>query len=169
MKKSFVICLRWYLVKCERISNLKPGSVAYKTAWDRLKKEYGQVRLVVNSHIDEIVNLDVVKGKSYEKVQAFYDKLSVNHDALRTFNEHAKLDGFVMCTLNKLSQVKPDLVRTDEGWEEWSMEKLIDNLHSWLRRNKTYDLTYDLCDMKPGRLSQSTVQRNNPCPFLKLR
>ena len=86
----------------DKISNLKPGSVGYKTAWDRLKKEYGQVRLVVNSHIDEIVNLDVVKGKSYEQVQAFYDKLSVNHDALRTLNEHAKLDGFVMCTLNKL-------------------------------------------------------------------
>ena len=65
------------------------------------------MRLVLNSHIDEIVNLDVVKGKSYELVQAFY-KLSVNHDALQTLKEHAKLDGFVMRTLNKLPQVKPD-------------------------------------------------------------
>ena len=26
----------------DRIANLKPGTVGYKTAWDRLKKEYGQ-------------------------------------------------------------------------------------------------------------------------------
>ena len=42
-----------------------------------------------------------------------------------------------MCTLNKLPQVKPDLVRTDDNCEEWNMENLIDNLQKWLRRNKT--------------------------------
>ena len=43
-----------------------------------------------------------------------------------------------MGTLNKLPrpQVKPDLVRTDEEWEKWNMEKLIDNIQSWLKRNK---------------------------------
>ncbi len=30
-----------------------------------------------------------------------------------------------MCTLNKLPQVKPDLVRTDDDWEEWSIENLM--------------------------------------------
>ena len=40
----------------------------------------------------------------------------------------SKLQGFVMTTLNKLLQVKPDLVRVDESWEEWSMEDLIDAL-----------------------------------------
>ena len=123
----------------DKISNLKPGSIGYKTAWERLKKEYGQTRLVVNSRIDEIVNLDTVKGSSYEKVLAFYEKLSRNYDALQTLGEHTKLDGFVMCTLNKLPQVKPDLVRTDDGWEEWNMENLIDNLQKWLRRNKSED------------------------------
>jgi hypothetical protein len=39
----------------DKISNLKPGSVGYKMAWERLKKEYGQTRLVVNPHVDEIV------------------------------------------------------------------------------------------------------------------
>ena len=47
----------------------------------------------------------------------------------------SKLQGFVMTTLNKLPQVKPDLVRVDESWEEWSMEDLIDALQEWLRRN----------------------------------
>ena len=44
-----------------------------------------------------------------------------------------------MCTLNKLPQVKPDLVRTDDDWEEETMEhgNLIDNIQRWLRRNKS--------------------------------
>ena len=46
----------------EKISNLKPGSIGHKTAWERLKKEYGQTLLVVNSHVDEIVKLEMVKG-----------------------------------------------------------------------------------------------------------
>ena len=40
-----------------------------------------------------------------------------------------------MTTLNELPQVKPDLLRVDENWEEWSMEGLIDALRKWPRRN----------------------------------
>ena len=35
----------------ERISNLKPSALGYKTAWERLQKEYGQTKLVVNAHM----------------------------------------------------------------------------------------------------------------------
>ena len=40
-----------------------------------------------------------------------------------------------MTTLNKLPHIKPDLVRVDKNWEEWSMEDLMDALQKWLRRN----------------------------------
>ena len=40
------------------------------------------------------------------------------------------LKGFVMTTLNKLSSVKPDIVRMDQGWVSWDMDKLIENLQS---------------------------------------
>ena len=119
----------------DRIANLKPGTVGYKTAWDRLKKEYGQTKVVINAHMDEIINLFPVKGSNYFRVQEFYEKLSRNYDALQTLEEGQKLQGFVMTTLNKLPHVKPDLVRVDENWEEWSMEDLIDALQKWLRRN----------------------------------
>ncbi|XP_068739583.1 uncharacterized protein [Montipora capricornis] len=119
----------------DRIANLKPGTVGYKTAWERLKKEYGQTKVVVNAHMDEIINLTPVRGSNYSKVQEFYEKLSKNFDALQTLEEGEKLHGFVMATLNKLPQVKPDLVRVDENWEDWSMEDLIDALQKWLRRN----------------------------------
>ena len=79
----------------DKISNLRPSSIGYKTAWERLKKEYGQTKLVVNAHIDEVVNLPTVKGFSYEKILTFYEHLSKNYDALQTLGEHEKLDGFV--------------------------------------------------------------------------
>ena len=37
----------------EKISNLKPSSTGYTTAWGCLKREYGQTKLVVNAHIDQ--------------------------------------------------------------------------------------------------------------------
>ena len=58
------------------------------------------------------------------------------------------LMGFVLSTLNKLPQVKPDLVRTDEGWEDWNMEKLIDSIQKWLKRNKAQDNEKDQTDTK---------------------
>ena len=129
----------------DRIANLKPGTVGYKTAWDRLKKGYGQTKVVVNAHMDEILNLFPVKGSNYVRVQEFYEKLSRNYDALQTLEEGKKLQGFVMTTLNKLPHVKPDLVRVDENWEEWSMEDLIDALQKWLRRNH---VEYSKCEKK---------------------
>ena len=30
--------------------------------------------------------------------------------------------------IKKLTQVKPDLVRVDDNWEEWNMKELIENL-----------------------------------------
>ena len=68
----------------DRIANLKPGTVGYKTAWDRLKKEYGQTKVVMNAHMEEIINLFPVKGSNYFRVQEFYEKLSRNYDALQT-------------------------------------------------------------------------------------
>ena len=38
-----------------RIANLKPDSLGYKTAWERLCREYGQTQMVVNAHVSEII------------------------------------------------------------------------------------------------------------------
>jgi hypothetical protein len=113
--------------------------VGYKTAWDRLKKEYGQTRAVISAHLDEIINLPTIRGTNHEKIQEFYDKLSRNLDALQTLGEGEKLQGFVMNTLNKLPHVKPDLVWVDGSWEDWEMGALINNLQAWLKRNKCDD------------------------------
>ena len=102
----------------EGISNLKPSTVGYKTAWERLEKEFGQTKLVVNAHMDEIINLPVIKGTNYDRVKEFYESLSKNHDALQTLGEAEMLRGFVMTTIKKLPHVKADLVTTDDDWEK---------------------------------------------------
>ena len=56
------------------------------------------------------------------------------------------LRGFVMTTLKKLPPVKPDLVRVDDHWVEWSMKELTANLQKWLKRNKVDDLSTDTGD-----------------------
>ena len=71
------------------------------------------------------------------KVQEFYDKPTRSYDALETLGEYEMLKGFVLTTLNKLPHIKPDIVRIDDSWEEWGIKDLIDNIHKWLKRNKT--------------------------------
>jgi hypothetical protein len=143
----------------DKISNLKPSSIGYKTAWERPNKEYGQtsLRLVVNAHIDEVINLPTVRGSSYEKILAFYERLSKNYDALQTLGEHDKLDGFVMCTINKVPNVKSDLVRTDELWEEWKMENLVDSLQKWIDPQVTQE---DKSTGDPRRREKNLFARN---------
>ncbi|KAL9977022.1 hypothetical protein ACROYT_G014383 [Oculina patagonica] len=104
----------------DRLANLKPGTLGYKTAWGRLRTEFGQSKTVFAAHMEEIINLPVTRGSNYERVREFYEKLSKNFDALQTLGEGEMLKGFVLSTLNKLPQVKPDLVITDEGknWED---------------------------------------------------
>ena len=98
----------------DRISNLRPGPVGYKTAWERLTKEYGQTQMVVNAHFNEIIILPVIRGTSYCKTLSFYEKLSKSFDALQTLGKGDTLTGLVMTTINKLPHVKPDAVRTDD-------------------------------------------------------
>lgn len=123
----------------DRISNLKPNTVGYKMAWGRLKTEYGQTKVVISAHLDEITNFPTIRGTNHDRIQGFYDKLGSNFDSLQTLGEGDKVQGFIMNTLNKLPHVKPDLVRVDNKWEEWNMEALITVLQAWLRRNKSED------------------------------
>ena len=135
----------------DRLSNLKPSPEGYKTAWERLKLEYGHNKLVTAAHVEEIIKLQTVKGKNFEKVCEFYEILCKNYDALQTLGEEALLKGLVVSTLNKLPQVKPDLVRVDNNWEDWDMKELLSAIQGWLKRNKVEDGSGKEPDNRRGR------------------
>ena len=65
--------------------------------------------------------------------------------------EAQMLRGFVMSTLNKVPQVRLDIVQTDEYWENWDMESLINNLQQWLKRHKVDDAPGDSGGVRPKR------------------
>ena len=162
----------------DKISNLRPGPVGYKTAWERLTKEYGQTQMVVNAHVNEIISLPVIRGTSYWKTLSFYEKLSKSFDALQTLGKGDTLTGLVMTTINKLPHVKPDVVRTDDEWEQWDMGALIENLTKWLKRNKPEEQMDNSLDTTKrekhwfskgeSRISASKLTRQGPnCIFCK--
>ncbi len=55
----------------DRLSNLKPGPGGYRTAWERLKLEYGHNKLVIAAHMEEIIKLQTVRRRNYDKVCEF--------------------------------------------------------------------------------------------------
>ena len=91
------------------------------------------------AHVEKRVNLPVVTGSNYLKIQEFYKSANRNYDALLSMGEADMLRGFVMSTLNKLLQERPDIARTDENWENWDMEASINNFQQWLKRHKTME------------------------------
>ena len=127
-----------------RLANLKPGALGYKTAWDRLKTEFGQSKTVVAANMEEIINFPVTIGSSYERVRELYEKLSRNFDALQTLGR----DGCSrFCSFN-LKQGPQSETRSSEGWEDCNMEKLIDSIKKWLKRYKAKDNYKDQTDTR---------------------
>ena len=59
-----------------------------------------------------------MRGASYNKVHEFYESPSRSYGALQTLGAGSILKGLVFPALNKLLNIKADLVKTDEGWEE---------------------------------------------------
>lgn len=53
--------------------------------------EYGQGKTVTATHMEEIINLPIVGGSSYEKVREFFERLTKNFDALQTLGERELL------------------------------------------------------------------------------
>ena len=88
----------------EKIANLKPGKVGLETAWERLSKEFGKKNAVINTHIDEIINLPTVRGTNYEKDLDFYNRLTKNCDALLTLEENNMLKDFCDDNIKEITQ-----------------------------------------------------------------
>ena len=72
--------------------------------------------------------MPLTKGANVEKVQEFNDKLTRSYAAHETLGESEMLKGFVLTTLKKLPHIKPDILPTDDSWEEWGMKNLIDKI-----------------------------------------
>ena len=86
------------------IEGLPFTSEGYERAKTILKTKYGQVSEVVSAHIQCILELPKVQGTDPSKLHKFYETLD-------------EIGGFVRGTLDKLPDIRADLVRLDDKWQ----------------------------------------------------
>ena len=55
--------------------------------------------------------------------------------ALTTMGKLQEINGYIRLTLVKLQVIRADLVRMDNGWQEWKFSQSVEALESWTRRN----------------------------------
>ena len=104
----------------------------YERANGILEQRYGNTNEIVNSYVEEIVNLPNITSTRPEKVHPFYEKLVYCVQALETLEKLNELNGYVRLTLNKLSGIRRDLVRTELEWMKFfSFTELVAALFAW--------------------------------------
>ena len=83
----------------------------------------------------EILDLPHITGTNPRKIAEFHEKLTHSVQALETMGKLNQISGNVSMTLDKLSGIRGDLVRTDPEWESWDFGKLVEAIKQWVKRN----------------------------------
>ena len=107
----------------------------YERAKCILQTKYGRPSEVANAHIQSIISLPTIHGTNPGKIHEFYEKLVTNVQALETIGKLREMNGYVRMTLDKLTGIRADLVRTDDNWQEWKFTHLVEALRKWTERN----------------------------------
>ena len=107
----------------------------YERAKNILKTKFGKESEIVNAYVSSIMSLPVIHGANPNKVSQFYEKLCSSVQALETMGKLGEVNGYVRMTLNKLEGIRGDLVRTDDDWQKWKFDQLVEVLQKWTVRN----------------------------------
>ena len=82
-----------------------------------------------------IIGLSTIHGVDPAKIHEFHEKLTSHIQVLETMGKVKEIGGFVRATLDKLPDIRADLVRLDDDWQEWGFPELIESLRKWCSRN----------------------------------
>ena len=77
------------------------------------------------------MSLPVITGSQPKKVHEFYKKLVYNVQSLETLGKLGDVTGNTRAVLDKLRGIKMDLVRGQDGWQEWDFPQLVQALKRW--------------------------------------
>ena len=115
------------------INGLHFSSEGYECAKNILKSEYGKESEIINTYISNIMGLPVITGSNPKKVDDFYKKLLFNVQSMETLGRLRDMTGNVRAVLEKLKGIKGDLVRGQNGWQEWDFffAQMIQALKRW--------------------------------------
>lgn len=77
------------------------------------------------------MGLLVIMDSDFARVNDFYKSLLYNTQALETMGRLNKFRGMAKNVVKKLKEIKADLVRGNEGWQDCDLTPLIAELKKW--------------------------------------
>ena len=97
------------------IDGLPFTSEGYARAKSILTSRYGKPSEIAAAHIHCITSLPVISNCSPNRIQEFYEKLTISVQALETIKKLKDIKVYVRLTLDKLPGIRADLVRLDDN------------------------------------------------------
>ena len=118
------------------IAGLSFTEEGYEKAKELLQKKYGVTTEIVHAHGRQILQLpSITSSHNLKSIHQFYRSLNVNVNSLKTLGKLDTAEILVRETLDKLSPIKADLIRTDPEWQKWNFDKLLESLREFTIRN----------------------------------
>ena len=115
-------------------------SEGYNRAIVTLKDRFGKESEIVKAYVKEILDLPYTPTANPKRIHEFFEKLSYSVQSLETLKQLKEVNGIVSLTLEKLPNIRGDLVRNDPEWESWDFVKFTEALRLWTRRNPVDNL-----------------------------
>ena len=85
-------------------------------------------------------------GTNPTRINEFYEKMVTNIQTLQSMGKEKDINrGYVRLTLDKLLDMRADLVRLENNWKEWGFLQLVEALRKWCETNPVS------LDGNPGR------------------
>ena len=79
--------------------------------------------------------MPAISNSNPGRIHSFYEKLVTSVQSLESIGKLQNINGFVRHTLDKLSGIRSELVRSDDDWQEWTYVELVEALKKWTERN----------------------------------
>ena len=120
----------------ENILGLPHTVEGYQEAKRILQTTYGKDFKVHKALIKEMESLHSITDiRRLDRVHEFYNKLSRVVRTLSTMDKLLSAQSAVYTLMDKLGPVREVITQTDDKWEEWTFEQLVEALRKFVDRN----------------------------------
>ena len=100
-----------------------------RTCESVLADRYENNSKIVNSYVEEIINLLTIAGAQPARIHPFYEKL------MKCMHWSSLAMWMVMWDWLWTPGIRRDLARTEPEWKEWNCTQLVVALRAWTERN----------------------------------
>ena len=120
----------------EDILGLPHTVETYQEAKKILQITYGNDCKVHKALIKEMESLHSITDiRRLDRINEFYNKLSIVVRTLSTMNKLQTAQSAVYTLMDNLGPVREVITQTEDKWEEWALEQLVEALRKFVDRN----------------------------------